>query len=242
MKEYFQSTRTPWHSYLAVLPLLVLYQVLVLVSNQGPGPTVVNGAEAMLQGFLGAIGVRGWVASWAVLAIIAGIVIYRLDPIGRKAPLRKDHFGLLLAESALYATLFGTVVSVMTALLLSGPSALQIGAHALNFWQKLATSVGAGLYEELVFRLLITGGLLWGLARLGWKEVPAAATAVLVSSFFFSLVHYIGPYADNLQVASFTFRFVAGVMLAALFAARGFAVAAWTHALYDVFLLLQGKG
>jgi membrane protease YdiL (CAAX protease family) len=130
----------------------------------------------------------------------------------------------------------------MTAVLLSGPPSLQIGSHALNFWQKLATSVGAGLYEELVFRLLLTGTLLWGLARFGWKQGPAAITAVLVSSFFFSLVHYIGPYADTLQVASFTFRFVAGVVLAGLFAVRGFAVAAWTHALYDVFLLLQGRG
>ena len=63
-----------------------------------------------------------------------------------------------------------------------------------------------------------------------------------LASFLFSLVHYIGPYADNLQLTSFTFRFVAGVILAGLFAVRGFAVAAWTHALYDVFLLLGGKG
>jgi hypothetical protein len=242
MREYFRYTRSPWYSYLFVLPLLVLYQVLVLAANLGERRVVLNGADAMLQSFLAFLGVRGWLASWLVLAIVAGIIIYRADATHRKAPLRRGYFWLMLAESAAYATAFGTVVSVLTYFLLPGHTWLQIGGGALNFWQRLATSLGAGLYEELVFRLFLTGGLIWALRRLGWKDTAAGVTAVLAASFLFSLVHYLGPLGDQLQLNSFTFRFVAGVVLTGLFTVRGFAVAAWTHALYDVFLLLQGRG
>lgn len=242
MKEYFRYTRSSWYSYLFVLPLLVLYQVLVVAANLGEHRVVVNGADAMLQSFLSLLGVRGWLASWIVLAVVAGLVIYRADAVHRKGPLRRGYFWGVLGESAVYATAFGTVVSLLTYFLLPRHALLQIGGGALNFWQQLATSLGAGLYEELVFRLCLTGGLIWTLRRLGWKDTAAGITAVLASSFLFSLVHYLGPYADTLRLTSFTFRFVAGLVLTALFAVRGFAVAAWTHALYDVFLLLQGRG
>jgi hypothetical protein len=33
---------------------------------------------------------------------------------------------------------------------------------------------------------------------------------------------------------------VAGVLLSGLFLMRGFGIAAWTHALYDVFLTIAG--
>lgn len=242
MKEYFRYTRSPWYSYLFVLPLLVLYQGLVLVANLVERRVVVNGADAMVQGFLSLLGARGWLASWVVLAVVAGIVIYRKDTLHVQGPLRRGYFWGVLGESAAYATVFGTVVSVLTYFLLPGPALLQIGGGTMNFGQRLATSLGAGLYEELVFRLCLTGGMIWLLRLFKWKDTLAGLTAVLASSFLFSLVHYIGPYADTLQITSFTFRFVAGVVLTALFTVRGFAVAAWTHALYDVFLLLQGRG
>lgn len=242
MKEYFRYTRSPWYSYLFVLPLLVLYQGLVLVANLGERRVVVNGADAMVQSFLGLLGARGWLASWVVLAVAAGVMVYRSDAAHRAGPLRRGYFWGVLGESAAYATVFGSVVSVLTYFLLPGHTWLQIGGGAMSFGQRLATSLGAGLYEELVFRLCLTGGMIWALRRFGWKDSAAGITAVLASSFLFSLVHYVGPYADTLQLTSFTFRFVAGVVLTALFTVRGFAVAAWTHALYDVFLLLQGRG
>jgi hypothetical protein len=242
MKEYFRYTRSPWYSYLFVLPLLVLYQSVVMLANLGERRVVVNGADAMLQSFLGLLGARGWLASWVVLAVIAGLVIYRADTLHRAGPLRRGYFWGVLGESAVYATAFGTVVSILTYFLLPGHTWLQVGGGAMSFGQRLATSLGAGLYEELVFRLCLTGGMIWVLRRFGWKDTAAGVTAVLASSFLFSLVHYVGPYGDTLQLTSFTFRFVAGVVLTALFTVRGFAVAAWTHALYDVFLLLQGRG
>jgi hypothetical protein len=241
MNRYLDHTRSAWFSYLFVLPLLLAYQVLAVVANLGERRGVINGADALVQRFLNVIGLHGWLGSWLALTVVAGIVAYRIDAAHRKQPLRPQYFAWMLAESAVYAAFLGTVVGYLTVLILPGIGFLQMGGGAVNFGQKLAVSLGAGLYEELVFRLVLTGGLISLLQKVQWKPGTAALTAVLASSVVFSLFHYLGPYGEPFQVASFTFRFVAGAVLAALYFARGFAVAAWTHALYDVFLLLLGK-
>ena len=68
----------------------------------------------------------------------------------------------------------------------------------------------------------------------------AGAFATVLGAVIFSAFHYIGPLGDTLELGSFTFRMVAGLLLSGLFLARGFGIAAWTHALYDVFLTLRG--
>jgi membrane protease YdiL (CAAX protease family) len=98
-------------------------------------------------------------------------------------------------------------------------------------------SLGAGIYEELLFRVLLVTGLTWAAARLfKWNRTQAGVFGVLAGALIFSAFHYIGPYGDNLQLASFTFRAVAGVLFSGLYLLRGFGITAWTHALYDVFL------
>jgi membrane protease YdiL (CAAX protease family) len=55
----------------------------------------------------------------------------------------------------------------------------------------------------------------------------------------FSLAHYVGPLGDTLDLHSFTFRFLAGVFFALLFEARGFGIAAGSHAAYDILVGLR---
>jgi hypothetical protein len=73
-----------------------------------------------------------------------------------------------------------------------------------------------------------------------WRPGPSGAFAILLGALLFSAFHYVGPFGDPLELGSFTFRMVAGLLLNGLYLARGFGIAAWTHALYDVFLVLRG--
>src|SRR2546421_10624546 len=99
-------------------------------------------------------------------------------------------------------------------------------------------SLGAGIYEELLFRVLLVGALAAAArALLGWRPVTAGAAAPLLGAALFSAFPYIGPYGDRLQGYSFVFRMGAGLFFSALYLTRGFGVTAWTHALYDVVLV-----
>src|SRR5204863_144219 len=67
----------------------------------------------------------------------------------------------------------------------------------------------------------------------------AGISATVAVAAVFSAFHDIGPYGDRWQLYSFAFRMVAGLFFSALYLVRGFGITAWTHALYDVLLLLM---
>ena len=65
--------------------------------------------------------------------------------------------------------------------------------------------------------------------------------AAVLAALLFSAFHYIGPYAYPLELGSFVFRFLSGLALNALFITRGFGIAVWTHALYDVYVMMMHR-
>jgi membrane protease YdiL (CAAX protease family) len=109
-----------------------------------------------------------------------------------------------------------------------------------NLPTQLMISLGAGIYEELLFRVLLVSGMAWLMTRIfHWRATAGGIFAVVIGALIFSAFHYMGPYGDDLQLASFTFRAVAGVLFSGLYLLRGFGITAWTHALYDVFLAVS---
>jgi len=72
----------------------------------------------------------------------------------------------------------------------------------------------------------------------GFRPLLANTFAVAVGALIFSAFHYIGAYGDPFRLDSFVFRAIAGVAFSALYVFRGFGITAWTHALYDVLVLV----
>jgi Type II CAAX prenyl endopeptidase Rce1-like len=132
------------------------------------------------------------------------------------------------------------VVASLTNLLLSVPLAFVQGGTFEKFplTAQLVVSLGAGLYEELLFRVLLVSGLMAIGRWLHWHRTANICVAVVVSALVFSGFHYVGPFGDPLTLSSFTFRAIAGLLLSGLYVLRGFGIVAWTHALYDVGLAL----
>ncbi|MBT8399543.1 MAG: CPBP family intramembrane metalloprotease, partial [Rhodothermia bacterium] len=187
-----------------------------------------------MKGLLIAIGAPGMLAVGAVVIAI-GIAIFVRDR-KKEIPIRPAFFGGVILESIVYAVLVAFLVSISVSLLLA---MVQDGGTVrdLPIATQLSLSLGAGLYEELVFRVILVGGLAFLLGQVtSRKEIPYVVAAV-VGAFLFSAVHYIGPFGDPLQLGSFLFRFLFGLAMNVIFLLRGFGVAAWTHALYDVFVV-----
>jgi len=105
----------------------------------------------------------------------------------------------------------------------------------------VVTGVGAGIYEELVFRLILICALMVLFQDIiGVSHKNAIVLSVLISAALFSAHHHIIFVNGQLgRAAPFTwpefgFRTTAGVYFAILFAARGFGITAGTHAFYDI--------
>ncbi len=230
---YLNATRTATYGFLSALPLLVLYEASILFVNHGSEAGVRVGADVWMKELLLAIGAPGMIAVGGVVLAI-GIGVFLKD---RKlnVPLRPVYLAGIIGESVLYAVMVALLVSTAVTLLLA--LAVQSQVHEMGLFAQLSLSLGAGLYEELVFRVILVGGLFWLLSRFGGKRRAAYVGAALVGALLFSAVHYVGVFGDPFEIGSFLFRFLFGLAMNVLFLVRGFGVAAWTHALYDVMVV-----
>jgi len=244
LRTYWQASRAPRYSLLFALPLLIIYQILAALAPPGPGGVGVrNGADVVLESvFMWLAGVWG-PRLFMVCLIAVGAWIIAKDVRTNRGSLSPAIIGGMLIESICLALVFGIVVGGLTAGLLGAPPPpmlLGIPGERLGRWTLLMLSIGAGIYEELLFRVVLVGLLAWGANKLfGWRPLVAGIVATVLGALIFSAFHYIGPYGDPLDVYSFVFRTIAGLFFSGLYLLRGFGITAWTHALYDVFLLLR---
>ena len=242
---YWERSRAPRYSLLFALPLLLLYEGLAAALAGAAGtPGVRNAADVVLKTpFVFMSGTRGSLACFATIVAIFIFFVAR-DLTKSRDRLNPRLFVLMLGESGLLALLLGIVVGTITARLLGGLGALaaQTGASPLDQMSvgtKLMLALGAGLYEELLFRVLLVGGLAAGLRWLtGAKRLQAGIIAAVVGAVVFSGFHYVGEYGDPFDLASFTYRAIAGLVFSGMYLVRGFGITAWTHALYDVYVMV----
>jgi len=223
---YLKHRHDPLTSLLLTVPVFLVYHLGILLIDMRNGVDLVSGLTFSLleQSLPAYIGVTFGYAG----AIAVAVYVLR-----RQGKVRPAELLPALGESILLAVLMTFLVRWATQQVF----AWQAGPAAMGPLEKLVMSAGAGFHEELVFRVGLFAGGTWLLAKLGkiaeWK---AALIAGLVSSLVFSAIHYIGPFGDDFQLVSFTFRTFAGIYLAAVYRFRGFAVAVYTHAIYDVMV------
>jgi hypothetical protein len=237
--RYYVDSRRARYSVLFAAPLLIAYEVLAWALSNPAAPGVRNGADVLLKApFARLAGVRGVIAFDVLLAVF-GIWLVVRDWRRNRGPLRPAVFAGMFAESVALAVVVGGVLRFATAALLhyfvlARPAGLDVPTE-------LMVSLGAGIYEELLFRVILVGGLSLLATRVfGWKPRGAGVFAAVLSALLFSSFHYIGAYGDTLKMSSFVFRFLAGLVFSTLYLLRGFGITAWTHSLYDIIVTLSG--
>lgn len=221
-------------SLVLVFPLFLIYQVGVLFTLP-----MLNGADFLTVFLFRNLGLTTPV----YLAYIAGVAILFAVGVGLLRRRQKFETRMIipvLIESAIYALTMGSlIIVVMTNVFGISPRLAGGGIGDQGFITRMVMSLGAGVYEETVFRLALLTGLV-ALAEkvLRVNRVAAIVVAFVISSLLFSAMHHIPPYGDPLRLGVFTFRFLAGLCFGLLYWFRGFAVAVYTHALYDVYVLV----
>jgi membrane protease YdiL (CAAX protease family) len=228
-----RSPRNLLTSLILVFPLFLIYQIGVLFTLP-----MLNGADFVTTLLFESLGLtlKGYLLFLASVVALFAITLAVLK--------HKQHFNgrvllPVLLESIIYALTMGSlIVLVMTKVLGFTPS-LSLALPQQGLVPRLVMSLGAGVYEETVFRLGLLGGIVVVCEKLvRMSHWSALLGAFIVSSAIFSIVHYIPPYGDAFNLTSFTFRLLAGIVFGLLFKLRGFAVAVYTHAFYDVFVLV----
>lgn len=233
IKNYFSSTHSLLYSYLISLPLLLLYEVLIFLAQPDTEQVVRISVDVWIKTLFTYIGSDVLSITLILVALLGFFVLYRERD--RLSTLRLSYFFTMLIEASAYAFLLALIITATVSNLLQMVQVTPV--ESLTMLQKLALSLGAGLYEELFFRVILVSALLWIFKRLFTKQFFAYALAMVLAAALFSFVHYIGELGDPFTVGSFLFRFLFGLALNAIYIWRGFGMAAWTHAIYDLMVI-----
>jgi Type II CAAX prenyl endopeptidase Rce1-like len=232
-RGYLAAPLHPWPCFLFLLPLLALYEAGVIWLG-GPSPDALrNGADAWLRWSLQSFGLPHLYCAPLVL-----VLLFLIWSIFRWRDRPGDIVGVwmgMAAESAFFAIGLWFLSRSL------GPVLDQLGVRlSWNVSPRVSgqviTFVGAGIYEEAIFRLflcLALRGLLMLVATPGWIAWPIV---LIVSSLVFAAAHHIGPYGEPFQRFTFVFRALAGLYFSLLYQTRGFGIAVGAHAGYDVIV------
>lgn len=237
VQGYFGATKTATWGFIMGLPLLILYEVGIRwVNSDRVGMVHISTDTTLLRNALLHLGIaESYIIPGLVVLAGLGILIWERK---KNVQFRHRFPALIIFESSLYAVVFAILVGGITNWLLSLMNITAVLVpEELDLATNLVLSLGAGIYEELVFRVLIVGGIFFLLYLWFPQRILMYTIAAVVGAACFSYVHHIGNMGDPWEWSVFLQRMVGGLVFNMIFLIRGFAVAAWTHALYDVMVV-----
>jgi len=229
-ETYWSLSRAPLESLVFTMPLVLAYEGGVLLLGRG-SPR--NGADVWLRGLLDSLGFGAYflLPSLTVVGLLAWHHVEHDRWAFRPGVLA----GMGLESVVLAAMLLG-IARLQARVWPDVLAQLPVGVADAGMLQRLIGFCGAGLYEEVLFRLLLLPVVAWGFRLTGWSVASGSMASILLTSLLFSAAHYVGPLGDRFELYSFTFRSLAGMFFAVLFCVRGFGITAGTHAAYDMLV------
>jgi hypothetical protein len=228
---YFRWSNEPAMGLIAVLPLWLAYMVM----RWQLAPDERNGAEVLLLQQIGRLGSHAhlYVSAGFAVAIIfaAGWLIRHKVPWSRVA-------AVIALEGLVYGVMLGPIASAMTS---SANRILSAAPEGSEMVANLVGSIGAGIFEELVFRLGLMSALVWigmrAVRSWGLSMWAAGLFAIVGSALVFSWFHHL--CGEPFDRSRFVFRTMAGVLLGLLMWARGYGVCVYTHTVYNMYFYLR---
>jgi len=243
---YFGLSSRPLHTLIFLLPMIIFYEIGSMGFLGSDGVAKLQ-AQDLLVRFFDLFGVLG--LHLPALALVTTLIIqhvlsrdsWRIVPAVPLAMIAESAF--LTGPLIILVIILNPQASSMAAMMLENASApITIFDHP--FWEGLYLSFGAGLYEEMLFRLVLITILHFLITDvLSFKDRTGKVIAVVLSALAFAWLHssvYAPGTGLNLRLA--IFYTLAGVYFGVLFLTRGFGIAVGAHLCYDLLVLVVMPG
>lgn len=243
---YLDLSQRPLQILIFLLPLVGLYEVGTWLYASGAAigasgdEAIIVSARKLLSDFFGAFGVSGlYLPGLALITVLLVWHVLARDPwevhLGVPLVMLVESFLLaipLLVLDQLIQRLFAGSAGPALALLSAPP------IESLSWQARLTLSIGAGLYEELVFRMIIIALVHMVLVDFGkMKSGAGALIALLVSAVAFTFYHDV-KVGGVIQPDLVAFFLLSGLFFASVYVVRGFGVVVGAHAMYDVLVIV----
>ena len=230
--SYLLKSRTSFYSFLFTLPLFFLYEVNILFLSWDDILVVRNGADFLMRNILESFDIYGLYGLGLVFFLGLLVTYIFFIKVDQQQEVNVNFLFIMLAESMLWSVVLYFLLFKFMVLLMN-----PVGKTIL---QQVTLAIGAGIYEEFLFRVLLIAGLsgILGFVFM-WGKTFKNIIAVVLSGGIFSAFHFMGEYGDFFSMELFLIRFFAGLILGVLYMYRGFGITAYTHSIYDLIVLIR---
>lgn len=220
-RAYYDASRRVSASYVFIAPLFAIYQLGLSLD-----PRVRNGTDPIFRELFDRFRHLGMVA---INLLLLGVLLLAIWRTRSRRIYVRGMYGFMFLEACAWTGLMLLTGGAIYSRLLALPPLAQ-GFFA---------SAGAGIYEEVLFRLLLMGGIILVLHRaLGGRAWWVVPLAVVVSALVFSWAHH-GLGGEPFRRGVFWYRAGMGAVLGGIFWARGLGIVVYTHAFYNAALILM---
>ena len=230
--SYLLKSKTSFYSFLFTLPLFFLYEINILFLSWDDILVVRNGADFLMRNILESFGIYGLYGLGLVFFLGLLITYIFFIKEDQQKEVNVNFLFIMLAESMLWSVVLYFLLFKFMVLLMN-----PVGKTIL---QQVTLAIGAGIYEEFLFRVILIAGLsgILGFVFM-WDKTFKNIIAVVLSGGIFSAFHFMGEYGDFFSMELFLIRFFAGLILGVLYMYRGFGITAYTHSIYDLIVLIR---
>ena len=229
-RHYAALSRGPLHSLMFIGPLLAFFHIGSAATHAGPLDSPL--ALSYMQQVFDRLGSTA--AFLPTLAVVLILLVQHFVHRDRLA-VYPGVLGCMLIESVIWMLPLIAMLHLAGKLYVSG---MLVGAGDMpeTVFGRILVGVGAGVYEEFIFRLVMIGLIMLVLVDvLSLPKNVVAVVAVVVTAAGFGLYHPAVWGADGFQWWLLLFYVVAGAYLGALYLTRGFAIVVGAHSLFNVY-------
>ncbi len=227
---YLNESKKTNNSLAFILPILITYEVGIRIINFNREFYTVNGVDKIIKDALISLGFYGSLLS-AICVVLTLIFIHLRKHEKNNAKI--GVIGLMLIESIVVALpLFVLDWAVKETILSVGVT------KNSGVLETIILSLGAGVYEEFFFRMILLGGGIFVLSKITQKNHSyITILCVIITSLLFAIVHHLGPLGDDFSLKIFAFRTLAGIYFSWIYLTRGFGIAVGCHTAYDLMVV-----
>ncbi|NQV49421.1 MAG: CPBP family intramembrane metalloprotease [Candidatus Marinimicrobia bacterium] len=230
VRQYLSSSKTIHYSLVMTLPVLVIYEIGILVLFRNSFFEMRNTGEILLRNLFESLHLTN---AYAVSGILLGCfiaVMWRGYSIEKRPGIRANYIIYMLLESIFWASI------LFMAMQLFSHMSLQI----ISLEDKISNmnlALGAGIFEELIFRLVLISAILVILDRgLALDPVFAVPVSIVLAACVFAAFHL---FMEVYYFPVFAQRVFGGTILGTLFYFRGYGISVYAHIIYNILILAE---
>ena len=228
--KYFSYTRNSIISLLFIFPFFLMYEILAFFLFDNSNYVIRNSADIIFRDIFQII-TNNTIFTYNSLLLILILCFIFYSYNDKKTEFNLNYIFLMFFE--------GIIFGLCLVVILNGYNVFNYSSQnyfLIDYSFMFYSCLGAGIWEEILFRYLLLTILIAFFNRVT-NKYTSIIISIIISSLIFSMFHYIGSSGDVFTIYTFIVRFVGGIYLSIIYLYRGLGISMISHIVYDFVLV-----